>query len=179
MHNSTLAVSATRLCLALSAAVVALAASGCGGDKLHGTWTEPNGTIAIPDSVGGGTLSDNATMVFDSTVAPQTFDLKMLLGTQGLTDTLEAHGTYTETDKDLTLTFTGFVVDPMSGDTTSVASDGSQCLTLMGLGGAGVCFSTPQTHPYTVTDTGLTVAIDNSIVGASPTVTSLSLTRSK
>ena len=160
----------------VKASLVALMACG-GGDPVYGTWNQPNGSIAIPVALGGGSLTDNATLVFDDSVSPPTFDLKMDLSYTGLTDTLEAHGTYTNGGSALTLDFTGFAIAAGSGDTTNVASDGSQCLTMTPLGGATVCFATPQTDNFQIANDTLTIAINNDIAGAAPSATTLTLAR--
>jgi hypothetical protein len=166
--------------LIVAASTFAALAMACGGgDAVSGTWTQPNGTISIPAALGGGTLDDDVTLTFDDGVSPATFDLKMALSFQGLTDTLEARGTYTDTGSALTLHFTGFVIASGSGDTSNVAADGSQCVTLTALAGATVCFPTPQTDSYTLTSDTLTLAINNQIVGADPSPTTLTLARSK
>jgi hypothetical protein len=165
----------------LVASFFSLCAGACsgGGDPLHGTWNQPDGSIAIPAALGGGSLTNNATLVFNDSVSPATFDLKMLLAFNGLNDTLEARGTYTTTGSDVTLKFTGFVVLAETGDTTSVASDGSQCVTMNALAGATVCFATPQTVGYKIANNTLTIAINNQIVGAPAAPVTLTLTRSK
>jgi hypothetical protein len=161
---------------AVAASLFALVACG-GADPVSGTWNQPNGTIAIPIALGGGSLGDNATLVFNDSVSPPTFDLTMDLSYTGLTDTLEVHGTYTDSGGALTLDFTGFVISTGSGDTTDVASDGSQCLTMTPLAGATVCFATPQTDTYQIANDTLTIGINNDIAGAPASTTTLTLTR--
>jgi len=79
-------------------------------------------------------------------------------------------GTYVREGGGLTLTVTGFDIDPASGNTSSVAEDGSRCIVLQGFGEASVCFPTPQTHPWRVEGDSLTIILDNSILGtAAPT----------
>lgn len=130
-------------------------------------------------SSGGGTLDDDVTLTFDDSVSPAKFDLKMDLSFQGVTDTLEAQGTYTSDGGSLTLDFSGFALANASGDTQNVASDGSQCVTLNALAGATVCFPTPQTDGFQIANDTLTLAINNEIVGAAPSPTTLTLKRMK
>ncbi len=164
----------------LVASSFALLAAGCGGgDPVKGTWNQPDGTITIPAALGGGSLNDDATLAFDDTVSPAAFTLTMDLSFQGLTDTLEAKGTYANDGSKLTLTFTGFVIASGSGDTQNVAPDGSQCVTLNALAGATVCFKSPQTDGYQLANDTLTIAIENQIVGADPAPTTLTLKRTK
>lgn len=154
-----------------------LAACSGSSDPVVGTWNEPNGTIQIPQALGGGSLDDAVTLTFDDTASPSKFDLKMALSFQGLTDTLDAQGTYTVKDGSVTFDFTGFAL--AAGDTSSVADDGSQCVTLNALAGATVCFTTPQTDAFQLSGDTLTLAIDNRIVGADAAPTTLTLTRGK
>jgi hypothetical protein len=153
--------------------------SGGGGDPVNGTWTQPNGTVAIPAALGGGSLSDDATLSFDDAASPSAFDLTMALSFQGLTDTFDVHGTYTESGGNLTLDFAGFTIASGSSDTQAVGAGGSPCVTLTPLAGATVCFPTPQTDSYQIAGGTLTVSIENEIVGAPAAPTTLTLTRSQ
>ncbi len=160
------------------AAVAALVVACGGGSPVVGTWNQPNGTIAVPAALGGGTVDSQNTLTFDDSVSPHTFALEMDLQFMGLTDTLKAHGTYTDDGANLAMTFTGFDVAAGSGDTASVV-DGNRCITLAPLAGATVCFATPQTAAYSVAGDTLTIAIDNEIVGGDMAPTTLTLARSK
>lgn len=156
-------------------AALALATAACGGGSdVSGTWNQPNGTIAVPPALGGGTVDSNNTLVFDDTVSPHAFTLTMDLSFMGLTDTLVAHGTYQDDGKSLAMTFTGF--DAAQGDSASTM-DGNQCITLAPLAGATVCFASPQTATYSVANGTLTIAIQNEIVGGDMAPTTLTLTR--
>jgi hypothetical protein len=166
----------SKLALASSFALLA----GCGGgDPVSGTWNQPDGTIDIPQALGGGTVSSNNTLVFDDTASPSTFTLKMDLAFANLTDTLQAHGTYAVDGQNVTLTFTGFDVPQGSSDAASVGDGGSQCITLAALAGATVCFQAQQTQSYTIQNDVLTVAITNEIVGGAMGPTTLTLKRTK
>ena len=160
--------------------ILTLVCAACGGaDAVHGTWNQPNGQIEVPPTLGGGTVQSDNTLVFDDTASPSTFDLKMALSFQGLTDTLEAKGTYTDNGGSVALDFTGFAVAQGSGDVASVGTDGSQCITLTALAGAQVCFQTQQTDSYQIQNNTLTVAIINEIVGGAMGPTTLTLSRSQ
>src|SRR5690242_6396396 len=85
---------------ALCTALLAFAASACDGHPLDGTWRQPDGTTKLPDAIGGGDLNVDATLVLDDEASPRTFELGLKLEFEGLTDTVEAHGTYVSEDKD-------------------------------------------------------------------------------
>ncbi len=176
MHSLTI-----KSALIAAMALGALGAAACSGgsDPVNGTWNQPDGTIQIPTALGGGSLADNATLKFDDSVSPAAFDLTMDLSFQGLTDTLEAHGTYKNNGGSLSLDFTGFVIASGSGDSANVAQDGSQCVTLNAMAGATVCFPTPQTDNFQIDNDTLTIAINNQIVGAPVAPTTLTLKRVK
>jgi hypothetical protein len=169
---------ATHKVHALSALVLVfgLAASACNGQSLEGTWHEPDGTTKLPDAVGGGDLNVDATLVLDDSASPKAFELDLSLEFEGLNDTIDARGTYAIDGSNLTLTFTEFVIDPASGNSSEVAEDGSQCIYLMGFTGAPVCFPSPQTNPY-VLDEDLTITIEQSIAGDAVSQTELTMTR--
>jgi hypothetical protein len=160
----------------LASTIACLAGCG-GGDPVNGTWNQQNGTIDIPQALGGGTVATNNTLVFDDTVSPGAFTLKMDLSFANLTDTLQAHGTYADDGKAVAFTFTGFDVAQGSGDTASVGDGGSQCITLNALAGATVCFQAQQSQTYTLSGNALTIAITNEIVGGAMGPTTLTLTR--
>lgn len=162
------------------APMAAVLAAACGGgDAVHGTWSQPNGQITVPQALGGGTVQSANTLVFDDTVSPATFDLKMVLSFQGLSDTLEAKGTYKDNGGAVALDFTGFAVASGSGDVASIGNDGSQCITLTALAGAQVCFQTQQTDSYQLQSNVLTVGIVNEIVGGTMGPTTLTLNRAQ
>jgi hypothetical protein len=161
----------------VAASTLGLLAAACGGaDPVSGSWNQPNGAIAIPATLGGGTVDANVTLSFDDTVSPPTFDLKMDLSFMGLTDKLDAQGTYAESGGSMTLDFTGFAIAPGSSDTSNTES-GNPCITLNDLAGATVCFMTPQTDGFQVTGDTLTIAIDNQIAGGDAAPTTLTLSR--
>ncbi len=162
----------------LASTIACLAGCG-GGDPVNGAWNQQNGTIDIPQSLGGGTVATNNTLVFDDTVSPGKFTLKMDLSFANLTDTLQAHGTYVDDGKAVAFTFTGFDVTQGSGDTASVGDGGSQCITLTALAGATVCFQAQQSDAYTLATDTLTIPIMNEIVGGAMGPTTLTLTRAK
>ncbi len=168
-----------KMILAPTLACLACLAGCAGGDPVNGTWNQQNGTIEIPPPLGGGTVATNNTLVFDDTASPAKFTLTMDLSFANLTDTLQAHGTYTDDGKAVAFTFTGFDVTPNSGDTASIGDGGSQCITLNALAGATVCFEAQQSQTYTLSGNSLTIAITNEIVGGAMGPTTLSLTRSK
>lgn len=155
--------------------MVSLLAVACGGSSVSGTWNEPNGTIPVPQALGGGNVQTNNTLVF---ATDDTFTLTMQLQFMGLTDTLAAKGTYKDDGSSVAMTFTGFDVAQGSGDTAETI-DGNECVTLAALAGATVCFATPQSAAYTVSGSTLTIAIDNEIVGGDMTPTTLTLTRAQ
>jgi hypothetical protein len=165
--------------LVLASSLAAFAVACGGGSPVSGTWNQANGSIAVPAALGGGTVSSNNTFVFDDSVSPATFSLQMDLSLMGLTDTLTAQGTYTDTGTAVTFEFTGFAIAAGSGDSSSIGVDGSQCITLNALAGAAVCFQTQQTDDYQVANNTLTIPIINEIVGGTLGPTTLTLTRSK
>jgi hypothetical protein len=158
--------------------VLGLAASACNGQSLDGSWHQPDGTTKLPDAVGGGDLNVDATLVLDESASPRTFELDLALEFEGLTDAIDARGTYATDGSDLTLTFSEFVIDPASGNTSEVAEDGSHCIYLMGFTGAPVCFPSPQSNPYVLEDT-LAITIEQSIAGDAVSQTELTMTRSQ
>jgi ABC-type Fe3+-hydroxamate transport system substrate-binding protein len=157
---------------------VSLLAVACGGSSVSGTWNQPDGTIAVPAALGGGTVAANNTLVFDDSVSPRQFHLTMDLQFMGLTDTLAANGTYEDDGASITMTFAGFDIAQGSGDTAEKI-DGNECVTLAALAGATVCFKTPQAATYTLSGSTLTIAIANEIVGGDMANTTLTLSRSK
>jgi len=160
-----------------SLSIVAALAVACGGgsDPIVGSWNQPDGSIPLPASLGGGDVASDNTLAFDDS----TFTLTMALSFDGLTDTLVAQGTYVDDGSALALTFTGFVLAASSGDTQNVGDDGSQCVTLTALAGANVCFQTPQSATYQIADDTLTIAIDNALVGGPMQPTTLTLKRTQ
>ncbi|RLB45832.1 MAG: hypothetical protein DRJ42_29080 [Deltaproteobacteria bacterium] len=170
-------VTASTLTLSL-VALFSLTASACtGADSMGGTWTDSFATTRLPAHIGGGILNVDATLVLDADVAPATFELTLALETDGLADTIIVEGTYVDNGPDLTLTATGFVIDPASGNAANVAEDGSQCVLMQGFGGAGVCFPAPQTNDYVLVGDSLEITINQAIAGADANETFLSLTR--
>ncbi len=165
-----------RLAGLLAVSFTSLVVSACSGaDPMTGSWVQPDATTPLPAAVGGGDLAIDATLDLDATAA--TFSLLMTLEASGLVDSIETGGTYVDDGTNLTLTFTGFVIDPASGNTANVAEDGSQCITLTGFAGTAVCFPVPQTNGYTIAGDSLTVVLDHTIAGAPVSQTTLSLTR--
>lgn len=180
MRSLTKLFTGTRTHLTLAASLVALGASACaGGDPLTGTWSDPDATTPLPAELGGGDLGVDATLVLDDSASPGTFDLHIALSFEGLTDTVDLQGTYVDAGSELTLEPSGFTIDPASGNTASVAEDGSQCIILQGFAGAGVCFPSPQTNPYVLAGDTLDVTIDQAIAGAAVSQTHLALTRAQ
>lgn len=174
---NTVAVRAMSIHLAIS--LLGLVASGCAGaDPLTGVWTDPDATTQLPPELGGGLLDIDATLVLDGDVAPATFHLTMNLSALGLVDVIDTEGTYVDDGNDLTLTFNGFTIDPGSGNTSSVAENGDQCIILDGFAGTPVCFGVPQTNPYTLAGDNLTFEFRQGIAGNPPSLTILELTRS-
>jgi hypothetical protein len=160
----------------ISIALVCALAAGCAGDHpLTGTWRQPNGSTMLPDTLGGGQLMVDATLTLDGRASPATFDLILNLAYMGLHDTIHAQGTYVASGSNLALTFTHFVIDPASGNVPSIV-DGMQCITLQGFAGTPVCFPTPQTHAYALTDT-LTITLQHTIGGSPVSTTTLTLER--
>jgi hypothetical protein len=147
-------------------AILSLFAAACAGDPTTGTWAQHDATTPLPDVLVPDTdLAIDATWEMDGAVSPGSFTLTMNLEAIGLTDAIELVGTYERAGSDLTLTFTGFVIDPASGNTSMVREDGAQCITLHGFLDTPVCFQTPQTHAYAVDADTLTVTLDHEIAG--------------
>lgn len=169
---------APRARLALVLVSLGALASACAGDHpLTGTWRQPHGVTALPPSLGGDLLDVDATLILDGRAMPSTFDLDLALSYQTLADTVHARGTYVASGSELTLTFTEFVIDPTSGNTSSVAADGAQCIVLQGFAGSGVCFPSPQGHAYVLDGDTLSIVLDDAIAGAAVSQTNLTLTR--
>jgi hypothetical protein len=164
---------------ALSAAFAVLVVACGSGDPVNGTWNQPNGSISIPQALGGGTVASNNTLVFDDSVSPASFKLTMDLSFMGLTDTLEAHGTYSDQNNAVAFQFTGFDIPAGSMDSAAVDSSGNQCVTLNQLAGAVVCFQAQQSDSYQVSNETLTIGIVNEIVGGPMGPTTLTLTKSQ
>ncbi len=161
----------------LTLAMVVGLGTACAGDHpLAGTWRQAHGVTALPPSLGGD-LDVDATLVLDGRAMPATFDLDLLLSYETLSDEVHVRGTYVATGSDLALTFDDFLIDPLSGNTSSIAADGSRCIVLTGFGGSGVCFPSPQTHAYTLDGDTLSIVLDNAIAGAPVSQTRLAFTR--
>jgi hypothetical protein len=148
-----------RALLALLAGFAALAPACASAPSLAGTWSDPDGTTPLPESVGGGDLNIASVLVLAEGGTMPTFDLHMELEFMGLMDVIDAQGTYVASGPNLTLTFTGFDIDPASGN-AEMTIDGVPCITQTGFGGATVCFPSPQSHPYRVDGSTLTITID-------------------
>jgi len=162
----------------LTLSLLGLLVCGCSGaDPMTGSWVQPDGTTPLPSAVGGGDLDIDATLDLDGAASPATFSLLMTLEASGLADTIEAEGTYVDDGTSLTLTFTGFVIDPATGNTSTVADDGSQCVNLQGFANTPVCFRVPQTNNYTLAGDGLSIVLNHTIAGAPESETTLTLTR--
>lgn len=152
---------------------MAVLASAC-GDPLAGTWRQPDATTTLPD---GSTLDVDATLVLDGAASPPAFDLHLDLSTMGLSDVIDARGTYEDGGENIALTFTGFTVDSASGNTTRVSDQGAQCITLQGFGGPEVCFPVPQTNAYVLEGDTLSMTIEQAIIVPEVTETHLALRR--
>jgi hypothetical protein len=150
----------------LTISLLCLVAAGCAGDDpMSGTWRQTDATTELPPELGGGVLDIDATVALDGLASPEaTFNIDMNLAAMGLTDVIQVEGTYFDDGTNLTLTISGFVIDPASGNTSSVI-EGMQCITLTGFAGTPVCFPPEQTHAYTVADDTLSLVLDHSIAG--------------
>ena len=160
---------------ALGSALAVLVVACGSGDSVNGTWKQPNGSISIPQALGGGTVASSNTLVFDGA----SFTLTMDLSFSGLTDTLEAHGTYSDNGSAVAFEFTGFDIPAGSMDSSAVDSSGNQCVTLAELAGAVVCFEAQQSDTYQISNDILTIGIVNEIVGGPMGPTTLTLTKSQ
>lgn len=175
MHEHTNLTGGPRARAAVSIFLAGAFVSACAGDPpLTGTWRDADAMTELPD---GTPLSVDATLAMDEGEGESSFDLhlELELTDAGLRDAVDAHGTYERNGSNLTLTITGFDIDPASGNEAHVAEDGSQCIRMMGFGGAGVCFPTPQTNPYFLGEE-LEITIDQSITEAPVNQTHLYLT---
>ena len=155
--------------LALLASLAATASACSASDPIEGTWVAPEESTPLPPPI-DETLHIDATLILDASTASPTFDLHMDLEASSLTDVIDVHGTYARAGERLTLTVVDFDIDPASGNTSSVAEDGSRCIVLQGFGEASVCFPTPQTNPWSIEGDSLTIVLENAILGtAAPT----------
>lgn len=161
----------------LPSILAAFAVSCAGPDPMTGTWHDADATTPLPAEYGGGLLNVDATLALDGDAAPSTFGLHLRLEYMGLSDVVDAQGTYEDDGSSVALTFTGFTIDPASGNTARVADDGSQCITQMGFGGAEVCFPVPQTASYALDGDALTLTVHQAIAPAELTDTQLTFTR--
>ena len=148
-------------------AILSLFAAACAGDPTSGSWAQHDATTPLPDVLVPDTdLNIDATWELDGTVSPGSFTLTMNLEALTLTDTIQLEGTYDRAGTDLTLTITDFVIDPASGNASTLREeDGAQCIDLAGFAHTPVCFQTPQTNPYTVDGDTMTVTLDHEIAG--------------
>lgn len=160
----------------LAATIVGLL-SGCGGDSLKGTWEQSDVKIALTREL-GGEANAKVRLTFGGEVKDDELRLEMDLDSQGLADRFDARGTYAEEGEKLELEFTGFATETASKNAT-VLEPLKVCLTLEGLGGAGVCLQTPQTNSYSIEDDVLTVTIENQFVGMDKASTKLALKKVK
>lgn len=165
----------------LGAVVLAsIALVGCMGDHpITGTWRQHDAVTHLPTELGGDPIDVDATLVLDGHAAPGTFDLTLDLSyMSALSDHVLAHGTWTTNGGNLALTFTGFTIDPASGNVASVdPMTGAQCIALQGFGNVSVCFPVPQSHPYALSGDSLGITLDQAIGGYAVAQTPLSLTR--
>lgn len=147
--------------------ILGLFATACADASISGSWTQHDASTPLPDPIDPEhrPLNIDTTWELGGDTPPGDLTVTMDLEALGLTDAIELVGTYVANGSDLTLTFTGFVIDPASGNTSRVGEDGAQCIVLAGFAGTPVCFPTPQTHAYTTTGDTLTVTLDAEIAG--------------
>jgi hypothetical protein len=170
----------SRLLAAAASLLAAMALQGCMGDHpITGTWRQRNAVTHLPTELGGDPIDIDATLVLDGHASPGTFDLTLDLSyMSALSDHVLAHGTWVTQGGNLDLTFTGFTIDPASGNVASVdPATGAQCIALSGFGNVSVCFPVPQGHPYTLGADTLGITLDQTIGGYTTPSTSLSLIR--
>ncbi len=147
-----------------------LAASCAGADPLDGTWRQTDAVVSLPD---GTPVDLDATVV----LAGGSFEMHLALSTMGLSDVIDAYGTYEDTGDELALTWGGFTIDPASGNEARVDENGRHCITQNGFGGAEVCFPSPQSSAYGLEGDALTLTIQEAIITQDVGQTELSLTR--
>lgn len=166
--------------LRMTLPVLGLLAAGCATeDPVAGRWSQSDAQAILPPSVPvpeGTPLNIDATWRMDATVEPGTFTAAMDLEAIGLTDRVEARGTYVAGGDDLELTFTGFAIDPASGNEQTTAEDGAPCIVLMGFAGTEVCFPSPQTRAFAIDGESLSFSLDTRVAG-DPMPVDFTLTR--
>ena len=148
--------------------LVTLAAGCAADDPVSGTWEQSEATATLPDVVGGGTLYIDAAVQMHAEVEPSTFmfDLDLEERDLMLSDALTVEGTYVDDGASLELTFTGFAIDPASGNESWVDEDtGAHCIVLQGFAGTPVCLPSPQTSAYSADGASLGVTLDSVVAG--------------
>lgn len=143
--------------------------AGCGGDEaafegaFAGTGVTPLPSPPLPP----GDLDIDAELRLDGDAG--TFALDLDLSSMGLMDAVDLRGTYVAANGAITLSPTGFEIDPASGNT----ADGL-CITLQGFVQTVVCFADAHDGEYADGSVSLTLAHD--IAGVAGTST-LALSR--
>lgn len=156
-----------------------LAAACATEDPVAGTWSQSDAVAILPPSVpvpDGTPLNIDANWQMDATAQPGTFTVGMDLEAIGLVDRIDVEGTYVAAGDELELTFTGFVLDPESINTTTTREDGTPCIVLMGFAGTEVCFPSPQTHAFATDGDTLSFTLDT-VVAGDPMPADFTLTR--
>lgn len=133
--------------LALSFSVVA-----CGGSPFVGTWTGTNLTVSDPLIKGA-----DAEVTFTATNITAAITLKD--GSNQKIAAVTAGGTYTSTDKQITVTITSVSGTDNGGTALATSTkDGAQCASLVG---QEVCVPN-QTSDYTISGDVLTTSLKSS-----------------
>lgn len=145
----------------LTSALLALTVTACGSDKLNGTWNG-TGTLTIPGSTTQVPYTSVAT--FTSSTQKASVKLTLPLPSDG-SGTITINGTYTESGSNLKLSNITVDASTAAGTITPTPPTNYTCVSLNLLNGAPLCFDTPQTSPYSVNGTTLTISVTFGFLG--------------
>lgn len=148
------------LALSLLGAFTAACASE---EPVSGTWAQSDAQTPLPAAIDPmmRPLHIDTTWELDDT---ENITVHMDLEALGLTDSITLEGTYIADGAELELAFTGFAIEPESGNEAMPGEDGAQCIVLQGFAGTPVCFP-PQVSAYTVEGDTLSITLEHVIAG--------------
>ena len=135
----------------LASAILACVVTACGGDNLNGKW-KGTGTL----TAGTTNIPYTSTATFSSATHLASVELDLPAAVGG--GTITVSGTYAESGTNLKLSNIVVAASTGTGTVDAAPPANYTCVALTALG-SSICFDTPQTSPYTVNGTTLTISV--------------------